>query len=108
MVYHQHPVFVHLGPCVRDAVQTVSFGVEFSAYCIRRDDDISFLTAFKDEAQSSRMIAMSVGDEDIVNAAEVYAQLSGIADEHVTGPRVEEDVVPLRLQQDGQSMLSFK
>ena len=41
LAYHNEPVIVYLWPLRSNAMQISSFGVELSAHCIRRYDDLS-------------------------------------------------------------------
>ena len=56
-------------------------------------------------SQTSGMVTMSVRNENIVHIAEVYAQLLCILDKNVTRSSIKQNLIPLRVQQDRQSML---
>lgn len=51
------------------------------------------------------MVAVAVGDKDIVNGAEVDSHFPGITDQHVAGSRVEQYAVMLCFQEYRQSVL---
>ena len=46
------------------------------------------------------MVAMPVRNENIVNIAEIYAQLLCVSYKHVTRSCIKQDLVPLCLQDD--------
>ena len=43
------------------------------------------------------MVAVSMRNENIVNATEVYPQFLSIADKNITGPSIQQDPVPVCL-----------
>ena len=54
------------------------------------------------------MVAMPVGDKNIVYGAEVNSQPLCVSDEHIAGSRIEQDMVTLRFQEYRQPMLRFE
>ena len=42
------------------------------------------------------MVAMPVGNKNIVNIAEVYIKLLCVSDKHITRSSIKQDLVPLR------------
>ena len=48
--------------------------------------------------QTTRMVAVAVGDEDVVHRPEVNTHSPRIADEHIAGSRVKKDAVSLCFQ----------
>ena len=104
LVYQDKPV-VYLRPFRSNTMQITSFGKEFSAHGIRRNDDFSLLITFKKVSQASCMVAMPMRNENIVHVAYVHAQQLCILDKHVTCSGIKQDLVQFCLQQNRQSML---
>ena len=51
------------------------------------------------------MVAMAVGNEHIVNGAEIDTHPLGITDQDVAGSRIKQDAMTLRLQEYRQPVL---
>jgi len=105
MVHHDGPLPYPLRPYRGDAVQVISHGIELSIDGLWRYDDFRPFVNFYKMTQTSRMVAVAMGDEDIIHRPEIDIHLLRIADEHVTGSCVEQDAMMPRLQQDGQPVL---
>ena len=60
---------------------------------MRRHDDYRMVVDGHEMLQTSGMVAMTVGDEHIVDRLEVNAHLFGISDERIAGSRIEQDAV---------------
>ena len=54
----------------------------------------------KTKTDTNTLIDVSVGDKDIINCTEVNTQSSCIADKQITGTRIKQHTVFVRLQQD--------
>ena len=86
-------------------MQISPFGEELTVYRIGRDDNPRLLITFKQIMQTACMVAMPMRNENIVNCAEVYAQLLCILDKHITCSSIKQNLVPLCFQQDRKPML---
>lgn len=51
------------------------------------------------------MVAMSVGNENIVHTAEIYAQQLRIPDKHITSSSIKQYLMFLCFQKDRKTML---
>ena len=96
-VFHrQQSLRWHLRPRCRDAVQALSPGVELSFEGIGRDDDFCLVVHLHEMLQSSRMVAVSVGDEHVVHRAEIDARSLRITDKDITCSCVKQNPMMLR------------
>jgi hypothetical protein len=77
-------------------MQVPSFGKELTSHSIGRDDNLSLLIMLQEVPQPSSMVAMPVGNKNIVNIAEVYIKLLCVSDKHITRSSIKQDLVPLR------------
>ena len=82
------------------AMQVISPGIEHPVDSLRRNDDFRPLVDIHEMTESSGMVAVAVGNEDVIHRAKINAHPLGIKDEHITGPCIEQDAVALRFQQD--------
>ena len=104
----QQPLLRQSGPRGCDTMQKPALREILPLQRIGRDDDAGFRVDVQEMTQAPRMIGMTMRDEHIVHLAEVDAQTVGIADEEVTGSRVEEYAMARGLQQDAQPVFSFE
>ena len=100
VVDHDEPLSHSLRPHCGDAMQVISPGIEHPVDSLQRNDDFRPLVDIHEMTESSGMVAVAVGDEDVIYRAKINAHPLGIKDEHITGPCIEQDAVALRFQQD--------
>ena len=65
-----------------------------------RYDNLCSLVHLHEILQPSCMIAVAMRDEYIINATKVFPKPLSITDKHVTGSRIKQDAVSIRLQKD--------
>jgi hypothetical protein len=108
MVYQDESLIVYLRPLRRNAMQIASFGKEMTVHGIGRDDNLCTFIDTQEMLQASGMIAMTVGNENIINIDEVYTQQLCVSNKHVTRSSVKQYLVLLCFQEDRKAMLCFK
>ena len=91
VVHHDEPLPYFLRPHRGDAVHAISHGIELPVDCLRGNDDFRFFVEFQEMAQSSRMVAVTMGDKDVIHRPEVNAHPLRVQDEHITGSGVKQD-----------------
>ena len=97
LVDGQQSLLGYLGPLCRDAMQRQTLGEKPATEGTWRDNDLSAVVDGHEMAQASRMVAMAMGDEHVVNLAEINAQCPCVLDEDIGGTSIEQDAVPVRL-----------
>ncbi len=108
MIYQNKSLIVYLRPLRSNTMQISSFGKELSAHGIGRDDNLCTFIDTQEMLQASGMIAMTVGNENIINIDEVYTQQLCVSNKHVTRSSVKQYLVLLCFQEDRKAMLCFK
>ncbi len=99
LVYYNELFTVYFRPFCSNAMQVPPLGIELLTDSIGRYNDLCLPVLLQEISQASCMVVMSVGDENIVNGAESYAQHFRISHKHITCSGVKQDAVFLRFQQ---------
>ena len=92
-IYKDYSLLHLLRPLSSNGMQIASLGKEPPADGIGRNKDLRPVVYLQQMLQTSCVVAMAMGDKDIVNGAEVDAQPLGIADKHIGGSRIEQDAI---------------
>ena len=96
VVDHDEPLLHSIWPDRSDAMPFISHGIEHPVDALWGDDDFRFLVDFHEIEQSTGMVVVAVGDEDVIHRTEVNAHTLRIIDEYITGSRIKQDTGALR------------